>query len=217
MKAVFINGSPRKDGNTCKMLKKCAEGAQSVQAETVFFDLYDYSYKGCKSCFACKLKGNTTHGLCVISDELKPVLEQVNEADVLVIGTPIYHGNAAGEVYSFLERVLFPAITYDKDPDGNTISQLKKKKKCGLIFTMNAREDVLDKVGYSQRMQSMNDTLSRVLGSCKTIYSCDTLQFKDYSKYCASMFNETEKKMRQETEFPSDLQKAYDLGKDLCK
>ncbi len=72
--------------------------------------------------------------MCIIADELKPILEQVTEADVLVVGTSIYHGNASGGVYSFLERVLFPSITYEIDENGNKVSQLKKKKKCGLIF-----------------------------------------------------------------------------------
>ena len=195
MKAVFINGSPRKNWNTHQMLEKAAEGARSVGAETELFHLYDYNYKGCKSCFACKRKGNRTQGLCIIADELKPILEQVTEADVLVVGTSIYHGNASGGVYSFLERVLFPSITYEIDENGNKVSQLKKKKKCGLIFTMNATEAMAEKMGYKQRMQDMNETLSRVLGSCETIYACDTVQFADYSKYLASMFDEEKRKL----------------------
>jgi len=62
MKALFINGSPRKNGNTAKLLKWAMEGAAEAGAETELINLYDRSlnFKGCMSCFACKLKGGKT-------------------------------------------------------------------------------------------------------------------------------------------------------------
>ena len=62
MKALFINGSPRKNGNTAKLLKRAMEGAAEVGAETELINLYDRSlnFNGCMSCFACKLKGGKT-------------------------------------------------------------------------------------------------------------------------------------------------------------
>ena len=62
MKALFINGSPRKNGNTAKLLKRAMEGAAEAGAETELINLYDRSlnFKGCMSCFACKLKGGKT-------------------------------------------------------------------------------------------------------------------------------------------------------------
>ena len=65
MKALFINGSPRKNGNTAQLLRKAMEGAKDAGAEVEFVDLYDHSliYKGCMSCFACKVKGGRK-GIC---------------------------------------------------------------------------------------------------------------------------------------------------------
>ena len=62
MQALFINGSPRKNGNTAKLLKRAMEGATEAGAETELINLYDRSlnFKGCMSCFACKLKGGKT-------------------------------------------------------------------------------------------------------------------------------------------------------------
>ena len=54
MKVMAVNGSPRKDWNTGTLLNKALEGAKSIGAETEFIHLYDYSFKGCISCFACK-------------------------------------------------------------------------------------------------------------------------------------------------------------------
>lgn len=216
MKAIFINGSPRKNWNTHHLLEKAAEGARSSGAETELIHLYDYSYKGCRSCFACKVKGNTTQGLCVIQDDLKPVLQKILDADVLVIGSPVYHGSVTGEVHSFLERILFPAMLYERDEAGNTVTQLAKKKRCGLILTMNASEKIMAEIGYQQHFSAIAASIRRNIGSCEVLYACDTLQFQDYSNYHASMFDETAKKAHRSTQFPLDLENAFALGKKLC-
>lgn len=91
MKAVFINGSPRKGWNTHKLMVKASEGAKDAGAEVQFLDLYDLEpFTGCRSCFACKIKGSKTAGACTYPDGLKPVMDAVRDADVLVLGTPIY-------------------------------------------------------------------------------------------------------------------------------
>ena len=63
MKAIFVNGSPRKNWNTHKMLASAMQGAQDAGAECELVHLYDLSFKGCMSCFACKLKNNKTNGV----------------------------------------------------------------------------------------------------------------------------------------------------------
>lgn len=54
MKAIAINGSPRKGWNTEKLLKEALRGAESVGAETKLVQLYDLNYTGCKSCLLVK-------------------------------------------------------------------------------------------------------------------------------------------------------------------
>ena len=56
-KVMIINGSPRKNFNTAKLLKSAAQGAEAAGAETEIVHLYDLSYKGCISCLMCKRKG----------------------------------------------------------------------------------------------------------------------------------------------------------------
>jgi multimeric flavodoxin WrbA len=56
MKVIALNGSPRKKWNTATLLKHAVDGAASNGAETELIHLYDYNYKGCISCFACKVK-----------------------------------------------------------------------------------------------------------------------------------------------------------------
>jgi len=58
MKVMAFNGSPRKKWNTATLLEKALEGASSKGAETELIHLYDLNYKGCISCFSCKMKNH---------------------------------------------------------------------------------------------------------------------------------------------------------------
>lgn len=56
MKVMAFNGSPREKRNTAILLNSALEGAASKGAETELVHLYNLNFKGCSSCFACKLK-----------------------------------------------------------------------------------------------------------------------------------------------------------------
>ena len=51
-KVIIINGSPRKNFNTAQVLKEAQKGAESVGANTEYFNLVDLNFKDCMSCFA---------------------------------------------------------------------------------------------------------------------------------------------------------------------
>ena len=92
MKIIALNGSPRKKKwNTVTLLDKALEGAASVGAETELVHLYDLSFSGCVSCFACKKKSRKQDCVCALKDDLAPVLEQIKEADALIVGSPVYY------------------------------------------------------------------------------------------------------------------------------
>ena len=89
MKVYAINGSPRKNWNTAMMLEHALAGAASQGAETELINLYDLNFKGCISCFACKLKGGKSYGKCTVKDGLTPVLEKLAQADAFILGSTI--------------------------------------------------------------------------------------------------------------------------------
>ncbi len=78
--ALFINGSPRKQWNTAQLLQKAMEGAKDAGAEVEMVNLYDrnLNYKGCMSCFACKVKGGRK-GVCLFKDDLQSIMEKAYE------------------------------------------------------------------------------------------------------------------------------------------
>ena len=93
---IAINGSPRKSWNTATLLEHALKGALSAGVKTELLHLYDLNYKGCTSCFSCKLKGGKSYGKCAMKDDLTPVLERIAGADAFILGSPVYIGTATG-------------------------------------------------------------------------------------------------------------------------
>ena len=217
-KVIFINGSPRKNFNTAKLLKEAQKGAESVGAETEFFNLYDINFKGCLSCFACKRKGNNTNCVCAIKDDLRPILEKCINADAVIMGSPVYFSYPTGEFRSFLERLLFPVHTYLVDKETGGLKSLRPKTiPCGVIFTMNCPKEWMEKYNYPVILEDNVKSLEHVMGQAEVLYSCDTYQFIDYSKYDIDLFDENHKAQVRDTQFPKDLQAAFDMGRKIVQ
>jgi len=214
IKALFVNGSPRKNNNTAQMLESAMKGAAEAGAEVTLVHLYDLKFTGCKSCFACQLKNAKTDGVCIVRDDLRSVLELAHEANVIVVGSPVYFGYPSGETRSFLERLLFPHYTYHAE--GRKYRPIVPKHTA-MIFTMNCPDGLLDRLNYHVLLDSCADQLRFMFGQSEILYSTDTYQFSDYSRYAASMFDEESKRHRHEEQFPIDLQNAYELGKRLVE
>ena len=173
MKVIAINGSPRKNWNTAIMLQSALEGAKADGAETELINLYNYEYKGCVSCLACKRKGSKANGLCAYKDALSTILKKCKEADALVLGAPIYFGDVTGMMRSFLERFLFPSLCYQVDPTTGALKTLAAKKPIGFIYTMNAPKE-WGETAYSSMCYQIE-------GSLAAIYGCTVKSLKVYN------------------------------------
>ena len=215
MKALFINGSPRKKFNTAQMLESAMKGAADAGAETEWINLFDYEFTGCRSCFACKIKNSKTNGLCAIRDSIRPVLEKAKNADIIVFGSPVYYGYPTGQLRNFVERLLFPLDTYLVDENGNRVKVRNKVVPTGLIYTMNCPEWLMKKVDYPKLLGFTGEEIGRLCGYNEVLYSCDTYQFTDYARYDVNMFPEEAKRKTLEEQFPIDLENAYNLGVKL--
>jgi len=213
MTVIGINGSPRKKWNTATLLTQALEGAASQGADTKLVHLYDLDFKGCTSCFACKLRDGPSNGRCALKDELTPVLRQIeDEAEALILGTPVYFGSQSGEMRSFLERLLFAPLVYSDPPR----TAFPRRLRTGMIYTMNAPEEALVPLGYEALFRSTEATLRRILGAAETLCSYDTYQFPDYSKVVMERMDPGQKAERREQVFPDDCRRAFELGRRLA-
>jgi multimeric flavodoxin WrbA len=213
MIVIALNGSPRKKWNTAMLLDKALEGAQSEGAETELINLYDLDYKGCTSCFLCKTKGIKSYGKCAVNDDLKGVFQNIEESDAIILGSPIYFGTFTGEMKSLMERLLFQYYTYTHP----TQSLFPKKIKTGFIYTMNVTEEQSKQMGYELHFNSNEYYLKAVFGSSESLFSYNTLQFKDYSKVVADRFDPYDKAKSRREQFPEDCKKAYEMGVRFTK
>lgn len=212
MQVIGINGSPRKHWNTATLVAKSLEGAAAQGAQTELVHLYDLDFKGCTSCFACKTRGGKSYGRCAMKDGLTQVLDRIATADALVIGSPIYFGSVTGETRSFLERLLFPYLTYTV-PYGTLFPQ---KLATAFIYTMNVTEERSREFGYEYFVKSNERYAQLLLGTAESLCAFDTCQVDDYGKVVIESFDPVHKAKRRAEALPLDCQRAFDLGRRLA-
>lgn len=207
-KIIIIDGGPRRNMNTAQMLEKCAEGVRSAGngAEVKTVRLYELDYKGCMSCMACKLKGRVSN-VCRFKDALTPVLEDIAQADGLVLGSPVYFGEVTGQMRAFLERLSFPWLSYN-----DYSMTAPKRMPVILVETMNGMPDRNNSNGYG----SMEHCIKSALGEPQRIAAYNTCQVKDYDRYELAGFSEEAKHQWREAHWDEDLQKAFDAGRRLA-
>ena len=212
-KIIAINGSPRKNGNTAEVLAHALKGAQESGAETELIHLADLEFSGCKSCFACKLKGGRSYGKCALKDDLSPVLEKILACDGLLVGSPVYFGGETGLCRNLIERLFFPVLRYD--PAYTSLAP--KKIPLAFVYTMNVPEERLAEFHYPEHLGVVPEFGARLLKSSspEVLYVCDTFQFDDYARYDAPLFDAEHKKTVRATRFPDDCRKAFELGRKL--
>ena len=209
MKVIILNGSPRKNNNTAKMLKEVKAGAESKGHIVEYFDLYDLNFKGCMSCLACKVKdGRRNH--CFYNDDLSPIIDKIFEADALVIGSPIYQSNLSSRIAEVMERLHFVTLSYD-----DYSNYFQGKVNVGIVLTMNAPRERYENA-FKEKIINDLRLLKNLNGDMKIIAACDTLQVNDYSKYNMGSFNEEHKKKVNAEVFPEDLKEAFKLGESIC-
>lgn len=211
MKAFIINGSPRKNWNTDRCVEAAGRGLADSGFEVGKINLYDYVFKGCTSCFACKLRNSKTDGVCAMNDGLRPALEMLRGADAVVLGSPVYFSQPAGQVRTFIERWLFPIYSYHYE-DGRPLVCRDRPVPCGMIFTMNLPQEMYESWGYRQALKETPSSIDLIMGSCETLNVFNTYQFGDYSRYDLTLFDEEAKRRYRDAHFEEDLKRAYDLG-----
>ncbi len=104
MKVLIINGSPRKDGNTERLIR---EAVGVFEREGVACDLYSLAGKAIRGCMACGYCHS--HDGCVLADEVNVLAEKLAECDGLLVASPVYYGSANGSLIALLDRLFYSA------------------------------------------------------------------------------------------------------------
>lgn len=108
MKVLLINGSPHINGCTKRALKEVSDTLIKEGIETEIIDVGNLDIRGCIACGSCFKTGK-----CVFNDIVNEILAKFEEADGLVVGSPVYYSSPNGTLISFLDR-LFYSSRFDK-------------------------------------------------------------------------------------------------------
>ena len=107
MKALIINGSPHKAGTTKRALEEIKKVLAEEGFECTVYDI-ESEARGCMACGYCKRNGK-----CVIDDGVNRLSKLFEDADALIVGSPVYYASPNGSLISLLDR-LFHSTSFDK-------------------------------------------------------------------------------------------------------
>ncbi len=107
MKVVAINGSPKKEGNTYHAL--LGVGKQ-LQANNIDFEIIHVGNKAVRGCLACgKCAKNKDEKCGITTDPLNEWIQQMKDADGIIIASPVHYAGIAGTMKCFLDRAFYVA------------------------------------------------------------------------------------------------------------
>jgi multimeric flavodoxin WrbA len=101
MKVLGLVGSPRKESNTDLLVDAILKGAQEKRASTEKIYLYNTEILPCIDCRVCKMGKNQ----CTLKDQMQTLYPKLEEADVLVFGTPLYWYGASAKMKLLIDRL----------------------------------------------------------------------------------------------------------------
>ena len=122
MRILVLNGSPRPKGNTKQMIEAFQKGAEAAGHQVDVADVCRMKIGGCLACEYCHTKGN---GICIQKDDMQEVYDLLQEAEMLVIASPIYYHGVSGQLKCVLDR--FYSAAYPRKP--------KNLKKVAMILS----------------------------------------------------------------------------------
>ena len=108
LKVLLLNGSPNKEGCTYTALENVAIGLHEKGIETEMIQVGHLDIRGCIACGQCR-----TLGQCVFNDKVNEVAKKFEEADGILVGSPVYYAAPNGTLVSFLNR-LFYSTSFSK-------------------------------------------------------------------------------------------------------
>jgi len=111
MKVVLINGSPHENGTTFTALKEVAKAIEENGIQTEIITVGNCSATGCDVCCACV---NT--GKCIKDDIANILIEKIENADGVIVGSPVYYASINGTLKGLLDRVFFAKKSFAYKP-----------------------------------------------------------------------------------------------------
>ncbi len=186
MKALGINGSPRIGGNTDILLDKVLEGARSKGAKTEKVVLNDLKFSPCQEC-----ENLRDDGSCIIEDDMQPLYRKIEEADGIILASPIFFGSLSAQTKMMIDR--FQCIWRAKYILKKDI--FKKKKIGGFISVEGTTRE---------------DFFHNAKSIVKNLFATINVNYKE-ELFCSGVDEKGDI-----LKYPEVLKKAFELGERIA-
>lgn len=139
MKAVLVNGSPRKNGNTFYMLSVVKKELEARGIKTELIQAGSRDIHGCTACGACR-KSDTAR--CAYDDDIvNKAIETIKDADALILGSPVYFGGLTAQMKAFIDRVGY-ATRPHKTLKGKVCASIAVARRNGALVAFNSMNNL---------------------------------------------------------------------------
>ena len=128
MKVLMLNGSPRLNGNTSIALKEMEKIFLGEGIEVKTMQIGNKDIRGCIACGSCYKTGK-----CVFNDEVNEIAWEFEEADGLVVASPVYYASANATLVACLDR-LFYSTGFDKTMKVGAAVAVARRGGCSATF-----------------------------------------------------------------------------------
>ena len=130
MKVLILNGSPKKDGNTARAIKELENTFAKEGVETEVVQVGNREIRGCVACKVCYKTGK-----CVSDDIVNEIAKKFEDADGLIVASPVYYASPNGTLVSCLDR-LFYSSHFDKRMKVGASVAVARRGGCSATFDM---------------------------------------------------------------------------------
>ena len=128
MKVLLINGSPKAKGNTAFALEQMAEVFADQGIDTEILHVGHLPIRGCIACGYCSKTGK-----CTFDDIVNEAVQKLQEADGMVVGSPVYFASSNATLNAFLDR-LFYSAHFDKRMKVGACVTVARRGGCSATF-----------------------------------------------------------------------------------
>ncbi len=142
MNILILNGSPRLNGHSAAMANAFAEGALEAGHKVSINPVARKKISGCMACEYCHKKGK---GACIQKDDMQEIYPLLQDADMLILASPIYYHGFSGQLKCTIDR--FYSVAYPQKP--------AKLSKIAMFLSSGA-SDVHDGALYSYQGDFLN-------------------------------------------------------------
>lgn len=156
MKVLLINGSPKTNGNTAFALDQMVDVFRVEGIETEIIQVGSQSIRGCTACGGCYKLGK-----CVFDDLVNEVAEKLQNAEGIVVASPVYYASPNGTLLSFLDRLFYSSGHVDKRMKVGASVVVARRGGC------TASMDVLNKYFSISQMPIASSTYWNIIHGSK--------------------------------------------------